>query len=313
MVSYLLRGLIWIISYLPLRVLYFFSDILYYLLYYVVRYRRNVVRTNLRNAFPEKEGTELTRIEKKFYRNLGDIFVELYKPWHMSEQEMRRRCVFKHTEILQKYYDQGRSVIGVLGHYGNWEWMASYALWTKGNIDFYTLYKPMHNKVMDQLMIEIRSRFGARPVPKNDILRLIVNNLREGRLFLAGFIADQTPNVNNLNFWMEFLHQDTPVFMGTEKIARKFNLPVISLQMKKLKRGYYEVDFVDLCAEPALLAPGELTRMHTRFLEQQIQRTPEYWLWSHRRWKHKREEAVYLEENKGKKPEENKIKIKKER
>lgn len=296
MFSYILYGLVWLVSFLPLRILYVFSDILYYLLYYLVGYRRKVVAENLRRSFPEKTKEERERIEKKFYRNLCDVFVELYKPWHMTEAEMKRRCVFKNTELLQHYYAQGRSVIGVLGHYGNWEWMASYSLWMGREVDFYTLYKPMHNKVLDKMMIRIRSHFGAKPVPRNDILRVIVKNRQEGRLFLAGFIGDQTPNVHNLNFWMDFLNQDTPVLLGTEKIATKFNLPVISLYMRKIRRGYYEVEFTDLCSEPKRLAPGELTRMHTRMLEQQIREAPEHWLWSHKRWKHRREkENIKLE------------------
>lgn len=288
MFSYLTYGLIWLISCLPLWVLYFFSDILYVILYYIVRYRRRVVHENLLRSFPEKSEGERRRIGRKFYSNLCDTFIESYKPWHMSTKSMMRRCVFKRTEILQKYYDQGKSVIGVLGHYGNWEWMASYALWQPQDVDFFTLYKPMHNKIIDRMMVKIRSRFGAIPVPRDEVLRKIVRNRQDGRLFLAGFIADQTPNSNNLNFWMDFLNQDTPVLLGTEKIATKFNLPVISLHMRKLKRGYYEVEFVDLCEDPTCLPAGELTIRHMRVLEEQIRNAPEYWLWSHKRWKHER-------------------------
>lgn len=190
--------------------------------------------------------------------------------------------------MIRRYFDQGKSVIGVLGHYGNWEWMSSYSLWMPREFDFFTLYKPLHNAVADKMMIRLRSRFGAKPVPKNDILRRIVENKRNGRLFLAGFIGDQTPNRANLNFWMEFLNQDTPILVGTEKIARKFGLPVISLKMRKVRRGYYEVDFVDVCSDPGQLEPGELTRIHTRLLERYIREVPELWLWSHKRWKHTR-------------------------
>nr|WP_286164542.1 hypothetical protein [Odoribacter sp. OF09-27XD] len=136
MLSYILYGLIWLVSFLPLWLLYLLSDVLYYIIYYVVRYRREVVWVNLRNSFPEKNEAELRRIERRFYRNLCDFFVEMYKPWHMSERAIRRRCVFKHVEILQRYFDAGKSVIGVLGHYGNWEWMASFSLWMKGDVDF---------------------------------------------------------------------------------------------------------------------------------------------------------------------------------
>lgn len=288
MMSYILYGCIWLLSLLPLRILYCFSDILYYILYYLFRYRRKVVRRNLCRSFPEKSVPEIVQIEKKFYHHLCDLFVEMYRLWNMSEKEIRRRCIFKHTEILEKYYAEGRGVVGVLGHYGNWEWMTSYPLWVQRGIDFYPLYKPLHNRAFDRMMLKIRSRFGAVPVPKNDILRMIVKDRREGKVFLGAFIGDQTPNRRNLNFWTRFLNQDTPVLLGTEKIARKFNLPVISLHMRMLKRGYYEVDFVDVCADPASLAPGELTELHTRILEQQIREVPELWLWSHKRWKHKR-------------------------
>lgn len=289
--SYLLYGTIWILSLFPLRILYFFSDFLYYILYYLFNYRRKVVRSNLSHSFPEKSTEEIIQIEKKFYRHLCDLFVEMYRLWHMSEKEIRKRCIFRHTEILEKYYAEGRGVIGVLGHYGNWEWMVSYPLWARPGIDFYPLYKPLHDRVFDRMMLKIRSRFGAVPVPKNDILRMIVKDLRNKKVFLGGFIGDQTPNRANLNFWTRFLNHDTAVLLGTEKIARKFNLPVISLHMRLVKRGYYEVDFIDLCADPAGLAPGELTELHTRMLERHIMEVPELWLWSHKRWKHKRNEG----------------------
>ncbi|MDE6452384.1 MAG: lysophospholipid acyltransferase family protein [Odoribacter sp.] len=287
MLSRILYGFLWLCSLLPLRILYFFSDICYFLLYDVVRYRRKVVRMNLEHSFPEKTQAERIVIEKRYYRHLCDLFVETYRMWHFSFEEMRRRCVFTNPEVVLKYFEQGKSVIGVLGHYGNWEWMSSFSLWMPEEMDFYTLYKPLHNGKMDRMMLCLRSRFKAKPVPRQDILRKIVENRRTGRLFLAGIIGDQTPNGANLNFWMQFLNQETPVLLGTEKIARKFNLPVISLRMRKIRRGYYEVDFVDLCAEPKLLEPGELTRMHSRMLESFIREVPELWLWSHRRWKHK--------------------------
>lgn len=296
MLSYLLYGLLWGCGFLPLRILYLFSDIYYLVVYYIVRYRREVVRENLQHSFPGKSEKELVKLGKDYYRHLCDLFVETYRMWHMSPEEIRRRCVFTNPEVILRYFEQGKSVIGVLGHYGNWEWMSSFSLWMPENIDFYTLYKPLHSPVADRMMVHLRSRFGACPVPKNDILRKIVENRRDGRLFLAGFIGDQTPNWSNLNFWMEFLHQDTPVLIGTEKIARKFGLPVISLRMRKVRRGYYEVDFVNVCAEPDKLEPGELTVQHTRLLEQYIREVPELWLWSHRRWKHQRPQGFTNQE-----------------
>lgn len=245
---------------------------------------------NLARSFPEKSLWERKDIERRFYRHLSDFFVEFFKPWHMSAKEIRKRCVFKHAEVLQRYYDKGRPVIGVMGHYGNWEWMTSYALLLNPAVSFYTLYKPLHNRVLDKMMLRIRSRFGAKPIPRNDVLRVIVRDLQAKRVFLAAFIGDQTPNVYNLNFWTTFLNQDTPVLLGTEKIATKFNIPVISLTTRKVRRGYYEVEFVNLCENPGDLNPGVLTELHTRYLEEQIRQYPEYWLWSHRRWKHHRKE-----------------------
>ena len=291
MFSYILYGVLWIVSFLPFPVLYLIADMNYGLLYYVFHYRRSVVRKNLCRSFPEKTEKEIRQIERKFYRHLSDLSIELYKLWHMSEKTIRKRCVFRHTSIPQKYFQEGRSVIGVLGHYGNWEWMSSYSLWSDG-VDFLPLYKPIHDRVMNKMTLRIRSRFGSKPIPKEEVLRVINRYRSEGRLFLAGFIGDQTPNRRNLNFWMNFLNQDTPILLGTEKIARKYDIPVVSVHMRKIKRGYYEVDFVDLCSHPANLAPGELTEMHTRLLESFIRETPEYWLWSHRRWKHTRPEDM---------------------
>ncbi len=288
MFSYILYGFIWLISFLPLRILYLVADLNYLLLYYVVHYRRGVVRTNLCNSFPEKSLREIKVIERKYYKHLADLSIELYKLWHMSEASIRKRCVFRNTELPQKYFDEGRSVIGVLGHYGNWEWMSSYSLW-ENDADFLALYKPIRDKMTDRMMKEIRSRFGAVLVAKDDTLRVIARYRSEGRLFLAGFIGDQTPNVHNLNFWTRFLNQDTPVLLGTERIARKYDIPVVSVRMRKVKRGYYEVEFVDVCPHPAELEPGVLTEKHTRLLESFIREEPQYWLWSHKRWKHRRE------------------------
>ena len=183
MFSYIIYGLVWLVGFLPFRVLYLVADGMYYVLYYVVRYRRKVVAENLARSFPEKSLRERKDIERRFYRHLSDFFVEFFKPWHMSAKEIRKRCVFKHAEVLQRYYDQGRPVIGVMGHYGNWEWMTSYALLLNPAVSFYTLYKPLHNRVLDKMMLRIRSRFGAKPIPRNDVLRVIVRDLQAKRVF----------------------------------------------------------------------------------------------------------------------------------
>ena len=280
----------YMVSLLPFWVLYRISDLFYVLLYHIIKYKRKVVRNNLRISFPQKGENEILAIEKKFYAFLCDQFIETIKLCSITEKGINKRMAFEGLpEMVSELENENKNFAFLyMGHYGNWEWMSSYSLWMPREFDFFTLYKPLHNAVADKMMIRLRSRFGAKPVPKNDILRRIVENKRNGRLFLAGFIGDQTPNRANLNFWMEFLNQDTPILVGTEKIARKFGLPVISLKMRKVRRGYYEVDFVDVCSDPGQLEPGELTRIHTRLLERYIREVPELWLWSHKRWKHTR-------------------------
>lgn len=285
--SYIVYGLLWVLSYLPFGFLYLMSDINYFFVYHVFRYRRKVVRRNLCNAFPEKQEKEIVRIEKKFYAHLMDLSLELYKMWHISTKQMRKRCVFKNPEFLEKYYVEGRSVIAIIGHYGNWEYLSSFPLWG-GDVDFLVLYKPLRNRLFDRMTRKIRSRFGVVPVPKDETLRVMSRYREEQRLFITGFIGDQTPNAQNLNFWTDFLNQDTPVLLGTEKIARKYNYPVVFLKLQKKKRGYYVAEFIELCPEPLATAPGEITVMHTRMLEEIIREEPAYWLWSHKRWKHRR-------------------------
>ena len=284
-------GILSALARLPLEVLYVFSDIAYFIIYYAVRYRRKTVRHNLELVFGSSGHSNIIRIEKKFYRHLCDCIAETVKLLHISDEEIDRRAVVTNGEYIDGIIRSGHSVVLLLGHYGNWEWLSSCGLWEK-EADFLVLYKPIRNRVVNRMTYAIRSHFGAIPVDRKDALRTIARYRSEGRLFLAGFIGDQTPNQWNLNFWTEFLHQDTPVLLGTERIATKYNLPVVSVRMRKVRRGYYEVEFVDVCAHPKELETGELTRRHTRLLESFIREEPEFWLWSHRRWKHKRVDNV---------------------
>ena len=285
--SYLGYGMLWGVSFLPLPLMYLVTDVLFVILFYGVHYRRKVVDMNLRNSFPEKSEEERKGIARKYYRHLCDTFAEFYKLWHISEDEIKRRCVMVNMDVPHRYFEQGRSVIAFSGHYGNWEMMYSYKLWEK-NVELVPIYKPIHNKVFDRMTCKIRSRFGATPLAKADTLRVMLRNQQEGKITMTGFIGDQTPNRRSLHFWIRFLNQDTAVLEGTERIARKLNQPVVFVNMRKVKRGHYHAEFYDLCSDPQSLEPGELTRMHIRMLERFIREEPAYWLWSHRRWKHKR-------------------------
>jgi KDO2-lipid IV(A) lauroyltransferase len=287
MFSYSLHVFLWAFSFLPFWLLYLLSDIGYFFVYYLFRYRRGVVRTNLHNAFPEKERREIKRIERKFYRHLVDVSVEFYKLWHMPESVIRKRCKFKNPELPLHYLRAGRDVLTILGHYGNWEWLSSSSLYLN-DFHFLVLYKPLHDKQMNRLTRFLRAHFGAIPVAKSNMLREINHYCTWKEHFMLCLVADQTPHGSSLDFWMTFLNQETPVYKGAEKIAGKYDMPVLFLKIQKRRRGYYEAEYLVACDHPRALPPGELTERHTRMLETIIRENPEYWLWSHRRWKHKR-------------------------
>ena len=218
---------------LPMRVLYLLADLLYYPLYYVVHYRRRLVLENMRNAFPDKSEQELIRLEKKFYRHFCDYIVETIKLLHISDEEMRRRMVFEQTDIIDRLFDQNRSIIILLGHFGNWEWVPSVTLWIhhpeaiSGQI-----YRPLKNEWFDRFFLKLRSRFGTICIAKKESLRAILQMNALSQSSITGFMSDQTPSPANIHHWARFLSQDSPVLTGYEKIARKPTLPC-SISMSK--------------------------------------------------------------------------------
>lgn len=284
--SYLVYGFLWLLSFLPLRVLYMFSDVVYLFIYHLIGYRKKVVNKNLWRAFPEKNQKQIKQIRREFYRHFCDLFMETIKLWHMNSEQIKKRCLFLNPQLLNEYLNRGKSVIVILGHYGNWEWPTSYALHT--SFDFLPIYKPLHNKMIDKMYIEIRERFGAKTLPKKETLRTMIRYQRENRPTITAFLGDQTPNRHNLNYWTSFLNQDTPILLGTEKIAKKLDQVVVYANMQKIKRGYYQIEMITLFDNPQKTKPFDITEKHTRILEDIIRKKPSYWLWSHKRWKHKR-------------------------
>ncbi len=272
-----------LLSFLPLTILYFVADLLYLMLYYVFRYRREVVRENLANAFPERTLKERIDIEKRFYRYLASLVVEIVKMVSISEKEIKKRFVFKHSELMESYLRRGESVLVCSAHYGNWEW-GTLGIGLHFTGVHHPIYKPLSNPVFDQWFKRIRSRFGNELIAMRQTLRALRNSKGSASIFSFG--NDQSPAREETHYWTHFLNQQTSVQLGIEKIAKMTNQPIFYLKTKHLKRGYYEVDCVPLCLDPALTAPYEITELHTRFLEKMIQERPAYWLWSHRRWKH---------------------------
>ena len=269
---------------MPFRILYGMSDITYFIAYYIIRYRRKIVFENLRNAFPEKSDKELEKISKSFYSYLCDLIVETIKNLTISKKASLARCKIKDVDVFEKLYSQNKNIILVIGHFGNWEW-AGYSLSLSIKHQSVVIYKPLSNKYFNQFIYKIRTRLGAKLIPMNDTFREMVNN--KDNLNVTTFIADQTPPPDGA-YWTNFLNQDTPIFQGTEKIAKKLNYPVIFMSVNRLNRGYYEVSAEMLCENPANTSDGEISELHTRMLEKEIRKNPQFWLWSHRRWKHKR-------------------------
>jgi len=286
LVFYIALPFIYLISVLPFAVLYLFSDLLFLILFRCVGYRKKVVRQNLRNAFPGKTDEEINVICKAFYHNLCDFMVETFKILTISKKGILERCKFnpESLAVFSKYADEGKSVIMVMGHMGNWEWAGHpFSLLCRQRL--VVLYHPLANKYFDRLMYRMRGRFGTRMIPMKTAFKHMLAHKNE--LTATVFISDQTTMPENA-YWTTFLNQNTPVFKGTEVIAKKMNLPVVYCCVKKVKRGYYEMFTETLVENPAATGDGEISEMHTRRLEQDIIAQPESWLWSHKRWKYKK-------------------------
>lgn len=275
---------LYLISLLPFRVLYIVADLLYVFLYYIIKYRRTVVTTNLRNSFPEKSDNELISIEKKFYINLVDTMVETLKMASISQESLKKRLIMRNPEEISKYYADGRRVLIVTGHYGNWEWGPPIisSMFTEPVL---VVFKPVSNKRFERILNGWRSRFGAVMVPMKQTLRALVS--MKSQSFSLALVGDQTPVKSETHYYTIFLNQQTPIFLGVEKIAVRSNMPVVYAHLNRLKRGFYECTLTTLFARPRETKEYEITDTHTRFLEQIIIRRPEMWLWSHKRWKFK--------------------------
>lgn len=274
------------LSLIPLRILYLFSDFLYYIIYYLVGYRRKVVYTGLTRSFPDKSKTEIRKIARKFYRHLCDLMVESVRLFSMPKKEMLARSKFVNPELLDRYYDQGRSIIIVAGHYNNWEIFAhSCDLQMKHQA--VGIYTPLTSPYFERKFSESRSRYNVVLLPKLQVKEYFATHQDEIKAVVFG--TDQSPSLQSKKvYWTNFLNQDTAVMFGSEKYAREYNYPVIFARVKKEKRGHFKISFEVLEENPAASEYGSITEQHTRLLEQQIIEQPEYWLWTHKRWKRKR-------------------------
>lgn len=280
-------GFSWLLAHSPRFIFYGIADFVYFMLYRVLKYRKKVVINNLKESFPEKPDDEINKITKKFYRHLGDIFIENIAIIRMSKKRFLKMVDCKNVEVLNNFYQKNQSVIGIIGHYANWEVLTVLALFSPFQI--LSVYKPLKNKFFDKEFYNMRKRFGEIPVSMNDTFRTVLQYHRDKKLSILGLLADQRPPKISGNYWTHFLNQETAVFLGPEKIAKKFNSAVVYTHIDKVKRGKYEIEFTLLFENPNESKEYEITETHVRMLEEKIKQKPELWLWSHKRWKHKRE------------------------
>lgn len=278
----------WLLALLPFRALFVLSDGLCFLMHRVVRYRRRVVRTNLRNSFPDKSGKELRTIERDFYHYICDYMLEEVKTLRLSFAELQRRMEYDNKEQYLEMIERHGGIVLLIPHYANFEWIIGMgSIMREGDVPM-QVYKPLHNPYMDEMFKRIRARFGGHNVPKHSTAREIVRLRREGRRVAVGLITDQSPNPNEAHHWTTFLHQDTGFMDGGERIAKLADFPVFYAELQRVRRGYCRVRFDLLTETPRQTAEGEITELFARRLEQTILRDPACWFWSHKRWKVKR-------------------------
>lgn len=296
-IDILVEGLLKGLSRLPLSFLYFLSDVCSVFVHRVFRYRRKVVVANIRRSFPEKTPEERRRIERRFYRFFCDYVVETLKLLTIGEEDIRRRMVFEGVDEMERQLDSHPFVFIYLGHYGNWEWISTLPAWFGKGVHGAQLYRPLNNKAFDNLFMHLRTRFGAENISKYDAFRRILSLRKEGRKTIIGFISDQSPSGNNIHDWVDFLHQDTPVFTGTERIGKKVDAAVFFADVERPQRGYYRCTMRLLTDDIRSMEDYAVTELYMRELESMIRRAPHLWLWSHRRWKHSRPSAEKPVEN----------------
>ncbi|CAH8286359.1 KDO2-lipid IV(A) lauroyltransferase [Mariniflexile fucanivorans] len=282
----LIYPILWLVSILPFRLLYLVSDGLYLLLYYLIGYRKKVVYNNLKLVFPEKSETELKKIQKKFYKHLCDMFLEMAKTMTISEKELKKRFKILNPEEFQRLESLNKSVILIFGHYASWEW--SIVIQNYVNFKGLAVYKRLANRYFDKLVKDIRSKFNTDLISTKETIHTINDMEAKGIKSVTGFLSDQSPRLTKDVYWGTFMGIDVPCFTGAERLAKKLDLTTVYLKVNKVKRGYYEAEVITLTENPNDYKDYELTDMFLREVEKQIYQAPEYYFWTHKRWKHTR-------------------------
>jgi KDO2-lipid IV(A) lauroyltransferase len=284
-VFYLAYPIIWLFSKLPFRILYIISDVIFLLFFYVIGYRKKAVLDNLKLVYPDKNEKVLKKIQKQFFRHFVDTLIEAIKAITISEESIKKRYTYKNTDLLDEIYNEGKSIILVGSHYGNWEWVVGMPLTAK--IDCYTSYTKIQNKNFENLIKESRSKFGMKCVKSSEIIKEIVKNVKDKKQGLYLLVSDQSPQIKKNQYWTEFLNVNVPIFTGAEMISKKFDFAVVNMNTTKTKRGYYESEFILITDTPKELEKNVITDTYLRLTEEHVHKEPNYYLWSHKRFKHK--------------------------
>jgi KDO2-lipid IV(A) lauroyltransferase len=282
---WLVYGFLWILMLLPLGLLYFLSDLLYLVFYYLIGYRKKVVFHNLTITFPTLNEKEKKKIARKFYHHFCDQLIESAKILHLSKENLDKRFVYENTDLFDDFYKNKKSVVVVSAHYGNWEWLVNIQPRIKHR--FLAIYKPLADTHFDKLMHKLRTRFvnADQVVPMNNIYRRLLHDHKTGILNITWFLVDQSPP-RDYPFWIRFMNIETPFFQGPARTARRLGQPVVFMSMSKPCRGHYKVKFTPLVSDPLTLTEEQITQKYVEAIEREIRQKPELWLWSHRRWKH---------------------------
>lgn len=285
LVYYIIYPLLWLLSLLPLPILYLKSNVLYFITYYLIGYRKKVVKGNLRLVFPDKSDAEINTIAKKFYQHLCDMIFESIKSISISEKELAKRFQYENLDYLHEMYANGKSILLMCGHYASWEWSGLMGI--NNRFKAYAVYKKLDNPYFDALVKRIRGRFGGNIIPNKHIAKVLYREFKKGEQTITLILSDQTPKLGSFKTRQSFMGIDVPVFTGTEELAKLLGFASVYLHIEKLKRGYYKAKFIPLAEDSKAYPDFEITKMFLREIEKQIEEAPFYYLWSHKRWKHR--------------------------
>lgn len=286
LIAYLIvYPVLWLVSILPFRLLYAFSDLLYFFIYKVFGYRTKTVKENLKLVFPEKPDKEIKTIMSKFYHHLCDMILEAIKSMTISKEELIERNKFSNIEVINQIENQHKSIVLVCAHYGSWEWIfiLQHYITHKG----FAIYKQLANKYFDKLAKRIRAKHDTFLITTKEVFKVLAESQANGELSLTGFASDQSPKANKAFHWQEFMGIKVPVHVGAEVIAKKYDMSVVFFSVKRLKRGYYETTFKKITDNPINFKDYKITDEFLKLVEEQIKEAPEYYLWTHKRWKHR--------------------------